>query len=1341
MTEGTDPREALLKLLLEERKPGRENRRAPLSFSQRRIWFLRQLLGDRDASYNVPFAMRLRGSLDSEALEFAVNQVVARHDGLRARFELVDGEPVQIIARRIHMTVQSSRPNPRDVPELVRNHASHVFDLTQAPLLKVSVLTLSELDHVLLLNMHHIVADGWSLACFVDELSSFYRSRVLGESEHLPELPIQYDDFAQIQAEQARSGVFEPQLEYWLNQLQNGPEQLNLPCDHTRPTQMSGRGGQVRFVVPGDVLDGLKAIASSSGATLYMVMLSAFYVLLHRVSGDKDINVGSPVAGRTQPNVENLIGCFVNTVVLRGEIKPDAAFRALLEDVKVTALDALDNQDIPFEMLVEHLRPARSPGCTPVFQAMMALQNIPVSEFDMPGLTIEPIAQALSIAKFDLNLNLAERPSGLTAALEYNSDILERSTAERFCTDFNEILAQLCADGPDVPVRSLADSGLNAAAAPDRSNTAVGQLTVSSSQGFLPPEPIDMTLAAPFEQYAHEHPDDIALIAGDRHVSYGALVGRARQIARLLQAQGVSAGDRVGICMPTSVQLVETVYAVAMLGAAYAPIDPDLPRRPVAAMLDQISAAVLVTDTAERASAQVGARACIALSAREDEVQRLSAAPLNCQIKGGTAAYIIHTSGSSGSPKAVQFPADAAIRSMRSLQARHPTMPGDAHLFKTPFTFDVSIWELFWPLYHGASLVICEPGGHRDPAHLSALIAAHSVCVVNFVPSMLEMFLQDLKTGDCPSLRWVLSGGERLSPATRDLCFSKLPGAKLANLYGPTETHCVAGMELMRGPSGDGVPIGKAHSAFRLHVMNDDLEPVAPGETGELFVGGDGGMAHGYVGQSGHTAERFVPDPFGSPGGRLYRTGDLCSMDANGVLSFLGRRDRQLKLAGRRIEPGEIEAAIRRHPDVELCAVDAMGTASSRRLVAFLVPSGGSPVDIDALKSALSELLPPALIPSDFVQLGDLPVTAHGKLDGHALEAEWHKARLKSDQDHAITTGVSGLAAKVQRIFEDVLGVSPINAHKSFFEQGGHSLMAINVIARCRDEFSVALPLHVIYQASTPAALASEIEATHNRQARSLIKLATPENADQAPAVVLVHGSDGTIAPLLHLSQALGESVAVYGLEAPGISENSTLCPSIQVYAEYYAPLLKQLCQTREVAIVGWSFGGNVAVELARLLTREACEIGPVILLDSFVVDSALATREHRSAAVEALRQYDFGNRVHREHGQVSDDGLQRRMRNVLHSNLEAFAHYSPAPCETPIHLFRAAEGWDAAPDAISAAYQRKDRGWVERLANLRITTVAGDHFGLISEDNSRSLACGILKILRCKEARKAKLN
>ncbi|MCP9823849.1 amino acid adenylation domain-containing protein [Synechococcus sp. EJ6-Ellesmere] len=1524
---------------------------------------MRQLLGDEDASYNVPFSLRLRGQLDYATLESAVNEVVARHEVLRARFGLIDGRPVQYVIDDLHIQIAHILPEPEGVASVISDHARYSFDLSSGPLIKVSLIRLAERDHILLLNMHHIVADGWSLGVFVSELCLFYRRSMLYESCCPPILATQYHEFAKAQAARVESGEFADQLCYWLEQLKNAPSTITWPADYPRPEMMSGQGGQVRFAISSEQRDALKELGAKHGATLFMVLMSAYAVLLNRLTGDADLCIGTPVAGRPSPEVEALIGCFVNTVVIRSEVEPIEALGDLLERIKLTSLEALENQDLPFEVLVEHLKPVRSLGQTPVFQTMMALQNIPISQFDLPGLVVEPFTQSLSIAKFDLNLNLSERLTGLSAILEFNTDIFSRESAEQIALGYQEVLTGIiqapCTKICDFDVPSLVamrarisrgseakkKSGKNQsiwehcfadshsyfqlprtlpplplagipygrgeldvtigrensevayALAETLGGTAVDvivaailslslrfivdaeavigvcdplgesadglpadcvwlclrsgtdgsqtlqqvfnrvtrqrvewrqvhqtgmeilessakvwstpvvpirisqslfrsnpldQFTCLSSLHFAvtcedrfisvkiqydlsrfsrddadaigrmfscllrqallePSKPISnipllghqerihllgsfrgqlmspddaMSLAAPFEDYARQHPEEIALLSGSRSFTYGELNERSSRLAWFLRAIGVKEGDRVAVCMQMGVSLVEALYAVVKVGAAYAPMDGSYAQARLSSMLETMAVTHVVTDRASRPAVQGGDWEVVTLEDYAEAIGASDTRPIELHRKPSAACYIMHTSGTSGVPKAVQFPTDLAIMSMRSLQARYPVQTGDVHIFKTPFTFDVSIWEIFWPLYYGGKLVVAEVGAHRNPDCLLELIENHGVTLINFVPSMLETFLLSLPLGACTSIKWIFSGGERLSSRIRESCFEKLPNARLVNLYGPTETHGVADTEIMRSNNhGSYVPIGTPSSVFQLYLLDEELEPVPFGVPGELYIGNPFGLAHGYLGQPALTAERFIPDPFGVPGSRLYRTGDLCRYYSNGELEFVGRKDRQLKVAGIRIEPDEIEQAILSHPSIFQCVVAAAGEGADCRLVAYVVNSSDLAAEREEIFRHLTGVLPPYLVPSEIVTVDAIPTTPSGKTDLEGLSEE--RARQLLTTTSAVEPLVSESEGRVRCIFQEALNRPIVDLTASFFELGGHSLMAIQVVIRCQAEFGVKLPLHILYTSGSVKALAEAIELARQSQWQCLVPLATSPGSK--PALVFVHGAEGTVSPFYNLANLLSDRFDVFAFQAPGLDGDTEPCSTIAAYCEQYAPIIHSLCQDRQLILIGWSFGGNIALEVAKQLSTQ--REGPsdplfkVILLDSFVMrvgrNGATSDME---AAYRLLREFDYpGMRALQQLEGPTE--VWSRIHRVLENNLRAFLEYEPAVCTTPIHFLYADEGWPDLQGAPAAAYNDEDRGWGDQLPHIRRHSVPGDHFSLLSKQHSDAVA------------------
>lgn len=1508
----------------------------PMSFAQQRLWFLNALSNGADVSYNVPFALRLRGDLSLPALRAAFADIVARHETLRARFGVENAEPVQRIAGAVALDIALVDAGADEVDALVRAHARHLFDLERGPLIDVRVLRVGEAQHILLLNMHHIVADGWSVGVLVRELSVFYRRHLLGAPVPLAALPMRYADYAERQRAMIEGSAGRRQLDFWLQQLAGAPLLLEL-ADRPRPARMSGNGGQARFAIPGEVRDQLLALSKQRGATLFMTLMAAFTTLLHRLSGQRDILVGTPIAGRGEVAFEEIIGCFVNTIVIRSRAEPENLFAGHLDRIREASLNASENQDVPFEVLVEHLQPYRSLSHTPVFQVMMALQNIPIGSFSLPGLTVEPVVQELATAKFDLNLSLAERPDEIVGVLEFNADIFDGPGVARFVEGFLAILGDLAVRGADVPMADLGTGvavsapvsdaqaahwekliegraqldfprempgqaggagsilvalprahleplrafagemgagvgqvlsaalavlmfrltqqssflfGLGPISAPGRARAWLGwhcvltgemdfrhvvrdaRLALDPAAGIamavdairelasppdgMPPTPLfsvslgldqdwppmpevspfhcairlaedeiaaaiefgpeigtssnarrigemfgtmlgallaapgapistarlltdaerahvlhglnpartetvrENSLAAPFEACCARMPDAVALIGEDQTLTYRMLDQRASRLAHYLREVGVAEGGRVGIFLHRGIDMVVALYAAAKAGAAYVPIDPDLPDARVLDMIADAGVDCIVAQSAQAGRIAPGGAPVLDLDGIAEALRAMPETSIALRQPSTGIAYLMYTSGSTGRPKAVQFPIDAAILSIRWLQHQYPVEPGDHHLFKTPFGFDVSIWEIFWPLYHGGTLVVCDPDGHRDPAYLRSLIERHRVTCANFVPSMLQVMLDELPPASCPSLRWVLSGGEALSPQLRDRCHALLPHATLVNLYGPTETHSVTDIVVPRDPGNGFVPLGRPSAAYRLHVLDGELEPVPIGVVGELHIGGDIGVSHGYLGRPALTAERFVPDPFGSPGARMYRSGDVCRYYADGVLQHLGREDRQVKIRGVRIELGEIEAALLDEPGIRSVVAAAIGDGTDRQLAAFVVPEDGG-IDASAVLHRVAGRLPRHMIPAAIVPLPAIPQSINGKVDHAALARLW-AVRAEGLPVDAGAPALSDTEQRLKRLYEQILGRSDIDPERSFFEMGGHSMLAFRLTAACEREFGIVLSMQALFTHDTVRGLAREIETVRTSQRLSLVPMESGPEAGRR-VVFLVHGADGTTVPLRHLAKALRGDCAVYGFQAPGLDDESDIPRSVQAYAERYVRIAEQVAEGRRIILAGWSYGGAVALEMARLWQEQGLPVEATILLDSFVLAPVSASRQGDADA--GFEDIDFLGA-----GPMGEGVLLDRLASVLKANLRSFLRYFPERFSGRVELIKAGRGFPKLSGALLDDYDSTSRSWEHFLDYIATHEVDADHFDLLSEGSAEMTAKKMLNIM-----------
>ncbi|HEV2783795.1 MAG TPA: amino acid adenylation domain-containing protein, partial [Actinophytocola sp.] len=994
----------------------------PLSFAQQRLWFLNEF-EPGGIEYNTPLAVRLRGELDVDALNGALTGLVARHESLRTTFDSVDGRGVQVVHEphevRVPVRDLTGLPEADRAAELDRFLAAESrrpFDLREGPPVRIRLVRLAEREHVLLLAMHHIVTDGWSVNVIVGELSAGYAAAVRGERPELPPLPVQYADYAAWQRESLAGTALAEQVEYWRGQLAGVPP-LELPTDRPRPAVRTTNGAVLEFAVPADVTARLKELASHQDGTLFMSLIAACQLVLQRWSGQDDIAVGTVVSGRERAELAGLVGFFVNTLVLRSTIDGTDTFTEFLGRVRDTVLDAFAHQDVPFERVVDDLQPVRDTSRTPLFQAMVVLQNNPDEAPELPGLEVEALPMPVVTANFDIMIQFTEVDGGLRGAVNYNTDLFDAATIDRMATHLGVLLDGIAADA-DRPV-----SRLPMLTEPERRRV----LREWNDTGHEVPR---TTLPALLDAQAARTPDAPAVVFDGAELSYAELHAWANRLAHKLIGQGVGPERCVAVALPRSVELVVALLAVLKAGAAYLPIAQDLPAERVAFMLDDADPAAVLDDPA--AVREVG----------EWPDTRPVAGD---RIDQTNPAYMIYTSGSTGRPKGVLVPHAGIVNRLLWMQAEYGLRPDDRVLQKTPASFDVSVWEFFWPLITGATLVVARPDGHKDPAYLAELIRSRGVTTVHFVPSMLRAFLQEPQAASCTGLRRVICSGEAL-PADLAQQFHAVLDVELHNLYGPTEAS-VDVTYWPCAPGSDTVPIGRPVWNTRMYVLDRELRPVPPGVPGDLYIAGVQ-LARGYAGRPGLTAERFVADPFGPAGERMYRTGDLARWTARGALEYLGRTDDQVKIRGFRIELGEIEAALLERPEVGEAVVMARedGGTGHKRLVAYLVPAGADRPDVPALRAALSRVLPDYMVPSAFVVLDAIPLTPSGKADRRALPAPEGHAEREAEYVPPRTPVERELAG----IWADLLQVERVGVQDNFFGLGGDSILSIQVVSRAR---------------------------------------------------------------------------------------------------------------------------------------------------------------------------------------------------------------------------------------------------------------------------------------------------
>jgi natural product biosynthesis luciferase-like monooxygenase protein/amino acid adenylation domain-containing protein/non-ribosomal peptide synthase protein (TIGR01720 family) len=1034
----------------------------PLSFAQQRLWFLEQL-EPGGAAYNDAVVVRVEGSLDVAVLERCLREVIRRHAILRATFRDEDGTAVQRLSpevrlslARVDLTALSGTARPAEVEQRVGEESLRPFDLASGPPLRAMLFHLDAREHVLLLVLHHLVSDGWSLGVLVREVAALYRAYVSGRESPLPEPAVQYVDFASWQREWLRGDALESQLAYWRARLDGAPGALELPTDHPRPAVRSSRGTSRSTLLGAELSWQLKALAKHEAATPFMVMLAGFSALLSRHGGQDDLCVGTPTSGRDRTEVEGLIGCFVNTLVLRVSLAGAPTFRELVGRARETVLGAFGRQDAPFEELVKALAPERDLGRSALFQAMLVLQEDPLPELSLPGLRLRVQEQESRTAKFDLRLMLRDTSEGFAATLELSTDLFEPDTASRLLGHFRTLLEGAVRE-PEQRVRDLA------LMTPEERQRVIVEWNDTAR-----PRAHGDVLHRLIEAQVDRTPDAVAVSFEGSALTYRELDRRANQLAWHLRARGVGPDLLVALCAERSLELVVGMLGILKAGAAYVPLDPEYPRERLEYMLADAAAPVLLTQARLASGLPRGDAAVVCLDSEWEAVAREREDRPPVTVDGTGLAYVIYTSGSTGRPKGAMNSHAAICNRLRWMQEAYGLDASDRVLQKTPFSFDVSVWELFWPLLTGARLVMAKPGGHREPAYLTDVISREHITTLHFVPSMLRPFLEEPGLAEsCASVRRVFCSGEALPPDLRDRFFARM-GAELHNLYGPTEAAVdVTAWACVREDRRPLVPIGRPIANARMYVLDERLRPVPPGVAGELYIGGEP-LARGYWRRPELTAERFIPDAF-SPvqGGRLYRTGDKARFLADGALEYLGRLDDQVKVRGFRIELGEIEAVLSQHPGVRAAAVTVReDVPGDRRLVAYVVGTSGS-----ELRTFLSERLPEHMVPSAFVALEALPLSPSGKLDRRALPAP-ERGTARGGGDFVEPRGE--LEPQLARIWAGVLGVERVGANDRFFELGGDSILALQVIARAR-QAGLHLTARQLFQYPTVAGLAQVV--------------------------------------------------------------------------------------------------------------------------------------------------------------------------------------------------------------------------------------------------------------------------
>jgi amino acid adenylation domain-containing protein len=1332
------------------------DRELPLSFAQQRLWFVDRLTGGH-ALYNIPIAVRLKGPLDVDLLEKCFNTIISRHEALRTRFCERDGQPTQEILAQLEIKITredlASWPAADQLDEARRRakkEAGKPFDLDKGPLIRAVVYTLDREDHMALLTLHHIIADGWSFAIVLREIAQLYAAFVQSRPSPLPELLIQYADFAYWQRERLRGRTLEYLLDYWRKKLEGLPP-LALPTDRTPSPIRSYSGGSVFFQIPEALTVSLRQLSQQQDVTLFMLLLAAFYTLLSRYCEQDDIAVGSPVSGRLRTETEELIGCFINILVLRTDLSHDPVFLDLLERVKTTALDAYEHQDLPFEKLVECLRPDRRQGRDPLFQVMFSMQNIDLPPMHIPlGPTLQRFDIDRGITPFALTLHIGQEQETLAAVLEYQSDFFDHDTIQRMADHFLRLLEGITAD----PARPLSKLPLMSQAETEQ--------VIFDWNRTEKKYPAELTLDM-FERQVKATPNRTAVQQGEESWSYAEVEKRANQIAHYLLSQGVDTDKLVGVCLPRSVELVVSLLGVLKSGAAYIPLDPAHPQARLFSIVTDSCMDLLLTGNQESKHIwknHPDAPSLVALKAVYPVIAGMKDVPPAKTPSPEDTAYVIYTSGSTGTPKGVKISHAALANYLHWNRNLFMDMGGDGILLQSSLVFDFSVTCLYTALVTGYPLfLVPDSPAEQMAAGLDRRNTEWSL--LKLTPLHAQVLGAQLSSPHFQAgVKNLILGGEPLKYEQVAAWFQRFPGLRIFNEYGPTEVTVgccvfqVPDQTHVKGP----VPIGRPLSNTHLYILDRWQNPVPIGIPGELYIGGQG-LADGYLNRPELTAEKFIPNPIpGTPDNRLFRSGDRARYLPTGDIEFLGRNDDQVKISGYRVACGEVEAALERFPAVQTAAVLAEPEKGDSYLRAFIVASEPEDLDPEKLQKFLRDQIPSYMLPKKYILIKEMPLTPGGKLDRSALaeikqdSSAGTKHLSASSPTQTFLPPLTEIEKQLARIWSQILGIPKIGLKDDFFALGGHSLQALRIVAMIKNQMGFDLHPAQFFAHPSIAGLSSSLASVktfadqeHPVPASRIIVF---RSGTAGPSWYCLPPSGGAVTAYRDLVASLPEDLRLFGLHSKGITDPTLEHDSIEAMGEDFARIIHSHDRSSGSVLVGWSLGGLIALSTAKAL--EALGPGPTLvgLIDPqersiprrlstaslwrqvlllLPEDPSLEQEVHHWASLEEGPQrqavVDWAVRNHLLPDQASKEWLIHKME-LIHKHNRLIGSYVLPKIKAPVFLWGAAGEFHEDEGTHDFDFSQCTKGAFHRFE------LDADHFSIMHFPQVKTLASSLTQVL-----------